>query len=60
LVKLKGALKQSMKGMTGLARDTSALVEPDFDTFEAHFSVTPSNSAGFRAPSGKKPRYMDC
>jgi transposase len=27
LVKLKGALKQSMKGMTGLARDTSALVE---------------------------------
>jgi transposase len=26
LVKLKGALKQSMKGMTGLARDTSALI----------------------------------
>jgi transposase len=27
LVKLKGALKQSMKGMTGLARDTNMLVE---------------------------------
>ena len=27
VVKLKGALKQSMKGMTGLALDTSALVE---------------------------------
>jgi transposase len=27
LVKLKGALKQSMKGMTGLARDANALIE---------------------------------
>jgi type I restriction enzyme S subunit len=25
------------------------LVCPDFDTFEAHFSSTPSNHAGFRA-----------
>jgi hypothetical protein len=24
-------------------------VPPDFDTFEAHFSSTPSNHAGFRA-----------
>ena len=33
---------------------------PDFDTFEAHFSVTPSNSAGFRASIRQNPRYMDC
>jgi hypothetical protein len=38
----------------------AAALRPDCDTFEAHFSVTPSNSAGFRAPSRKKPRYMDC
>ena len=35
-------------------------VGPDFDTFEAHFSPTPSNSAGCRASNRKTPRYMDC
>ncbi len=39
---------------------TDLSLPPDFDTFEAHFSLTPSNSAGFGALSCEKPRYMDC
>ena len=35
-------------------------VSPEFDTFEAHFWVTPSNGAGFRAADRQTPRYMDC
>jgi hypothetical protein len=37
-----------------------ALLFPEFDTFEAHFWVTPGNGAGFRAPKRQTPRYMDC
>ena len=35
-------------------------IKPDFDTFKAHFSPTPSNGAGFRALNRQTPRYMDC
>jgi uroporphyrinogen-III synthase len=40
--------------------DILDLASPEFDTSKAHFSPTPSNGAGFRAPSRQKPRYMDC
>jgi protoheme IX farnesyltransferase len=33
---------------------------PEFDTFRAHFWVTPSSGAGFRAADRQTPRYMDC
>ena len=35
-------------------------LRPEFDTFEAHSWVTPSNGAGFRAADRQTPRYMDC
>ena len=35
-------------------------LRPEFDTFRAHFWVTPSNGAGFRAADRQTPRYMDC
>ena len=36
------------------------LLRPEFDTFEAHSWVTPSNGAGFRAADRQTPGYMDC
>ncbi|QLQ25596.1 MAG: dihydrofolate reductase [Dechloromonas sp.] len=36
------------------------LDSPEFDTFRAHFWVSPSNGAGFRAVDCQTPRYMDC
>jgi hypothetical protein len=31
------------------AEQNRGMLSPDFDTSEAHFSLTPSNDAGFRA-----------
>ncbi len=39
---------------------TALTAKPEFDTFEAHFWVTPGNGAGFRALKRQTPRYMDC
>ena len=46
--------------LTPVSGFTLKAISPEFDTFEAHFSLTPCNGAGFRASSRKKPRYMDC
>jgi hypothetical protein len=46
-------------GVRRCKRRNTWSVRPDFDTFWAHFRVTPRSDAGFRALSRQKPRYMD-
>ena len=37
-----------------------AMVQPEFDTSEAHFALNSSTGAGLRAVIRQSPRYMDC